>query len=236
MLKIIVFAALLLGAGEARAELVFSSTPCGGPGQNPCTVTQAYRPAVDAAPLTQQSFNAFYQAAGFDYTATYDYAVAGSNADYAFGPVENDVDGFFHTYFVDGPNGIICCTIDYPWALAGINASGFMIGRPMMSGTPFISSIAALIDSGYWGEAPPLPFSVINGEVGYDDRFLAIDNDNNILAQRGDDGSLYELRPVPTPGTVWMLGAGLLAIATIRRFSAPQRARPGRSTRHRSLS
>ena len=211
----------LLIAGEARADLIFTRTACGDIGESPCTVEQARSPAINAAPLTQEAFNEFYAWDLHGQTATFTYNEVGSNADYAFGHVRNSVDPFFDTYYVNGPDGLICCIIDEPWNLIGINAGGFLIGS---DGTyPFISTVEMAVASGL--TAPPLPFSVIGRDPNdfYADSFLAIDDGNNILAQSRETGEFYELRPVsssaslpvPSPASLPLLAGGLFSVLFI---------------------
>jgi hypothetical protein len=219
--SLLALALSLLISGEARAGLIFTQTACGGIGESPCTVVQSRSPAINAAPLTQQSFNEFYAWDLFGQTATFSYTEVGSNADYAFGTVSNSVDPFFHTYYIIGRDGLVCCTIDEPWALLGVNAGGLLIGTDGLY--PFISTVEMAAASGFF--APPLPFSVI-GRAPYDlnaDFFLAIDDANNILAQSRETGEFYELRPVsspdllpvPSPASLPLLAAGLLSVLII---------------------
>src|SRR5258708_5245429 len=102
----------LLIAGEARAGLIFTQTACGGIGESPCTVVQSRSPAINAAPLTQKSFNEFYAWDLSGQPRTFSYTEVGRTADYAFGYVSNSVDGFFHTYYINGRDGLVCCTAD----------------------------------------------------------------------------------------------------------------------------
>src|SRR5690349_10369285 len=161
----------LLMAGEARAGLIFTQTPCGGIGESPCTVVQSRRPAINAAPLTQQCVNEFYAWDLFGHTATFSYTEVRSNADYAFGYLSNSVGAFFHTYYVSGPDGLICCAADEPWALLGVTAGGLLIGTDGLY--PFISTVGMAAASGLF--APPIPFSVIGRAPNdlYADSFLA---------------------------------------------------------------
>jgi len=216
----------LLMAGEARAGLTFSASPCGGAGEAPCTVTQAYQPAVNAAPLSQQSFNEFYAWDTHGQPAIFSNQEIGSNADYAFGYVYNNVDGLFHTMYVNGPNGLICCTIDEPWQIIGINANNMAIGT---DGTfPFIS----FIDGAETVALLPAEVRVLGQPDNFPlgaDYFLAIDDGNNILARSYETGGLYELHPVadsgnetnsasvPEAGSIWLLATGLISVLFIRR-------------------
>ena len=203
----------LLAPAPALANLMYSETPCGGDGQPFCTVVQSYQPAINAAPLTQQAFNAFYQAHGYPYTATYDYTPVGSSADYEFGLVSNTFDGMFHTFYLNGPAGLICCTADVPWRIIGINAAGMLIGFDGLF--PFISDVTNA--NGF--SALEIPFTVLGHSLldfGIFNSFIALDDAGNILG-RGRDG-WYELNPVPEPASVTLMLAGLAVLGWRRRF------------------
>ena len=213
--SLVALALSLLVAGEARAGLIFTQTACGGIGESPCTVVQSYHPALNAAPLDNQAFRDFFAGIPEGSNGSYVYGEVGSNADYSFGHVL-DSNIFIDTYYINGAAGLICCTIDEPWRLIGINSGGLLIGS---DGTyPFIASV---LDA-----QTGLPFTVLGrGPLsGFDaDYFLAIDDANNILAQSRETGAFYELRPVsspallpvPSPASLPLLAAGLFSVLVI---------------------
>jgi hypothetical protein len=218
LIAVLLATGLLACGGSAHANLIFTQTPCGGIGEKPCTVVQSHSPAVNAKPLTQEAFNEYYAWDLFGRTATFDYGESGSNADYAFGNVRNSVDAFFDTYYINGPDGLICCSIDEPWRLNGINAGGTLIGDDG-AGFPFISTVELAAASGFY--APPVPFTVRG--LTFDDlylvRFLAIDDGGNILAARTwSETTYFELHPaaIPEPGALVLLLGGVLALGAAR--------------------
>lgn len=227
MLRIIAFATLILGSSAAQAELIYTATPCGGGGQNPCTVTQAFQPAENLPPLTNQVFVDYFSAllspSAVDQNSGFSWNEIGSNADYAFGAVEGG--NAIWTSYINGRDGLICCIIDWPFRLTGINSGGWIVGDFGTHGTPFLTRI-----DGFDYEAVP---QVVSGDsVGDGDLFLAIDDQNNILAQRFDPAApdaveLYELRPlavasreaeVPTGSTLLLMVSSLGVLGLVRRF------------------
>src|SRR5882724_7686372 len=178
MVKSSLFAlALSLFAGEARADLIFSSTTCGGIASG-CGVEQSHHPAVGASPLSDQAFHDFFTSHSISGNPTFIYGENGSSADFTFGRVYDF--GLIDTQYINGKDGLICCITDEPFRLTGINSSNLLIGQDS-AGSPFISFAGPLADFDY--DTP----KVIEGiPVGFQDQFIAIDDSFRILAQHAD--------------------------------------------------
>src|SRR5882724_7848524 len=124
------FVLLFLAAGSARAELLYTSSFCGG-AYAPCDFTPRTAGPSAAAPLTSQSFVDYFVSRGYKFPNDPDpgfiFGPIDRNADFEIGYVYGS--GQIHTVYIDGVDGLICCTIDEPYRLTGINDNNLLIGQ-----------------------------------------------------------------------------------------------------------
>lgn len=208
---------------DLLSSLVYHLTICGGysapqPG-SPCYVEPAQiapTPAMLAG--IEDAIAEFYDDA-FPNTTWHPEPAGAIQTGYVYGRLWGEgpaCGGVCDTQFIFYRGEILCCMIDFPWALRGLNDNGIFIGSDG-SGFPFLMEI------GSWIEILPtldaasiaalkaiLPPRYHWADFLFGSTFIAIDNDNRISGFNWLGA--YVLTPVPEPGSFLLCATAMLLL------------------------
>lgn len=179
---------------------------------------------------TNADFRQFFNAhlGGYDYS---DASFAWSTKTNALGEWFGAVSGpnEVHTQYLWQGGDMICCTIDEPYTIADGNDFGLFVGYDVYncsaSGSPIPGAFLGEADGNTCLGAVPFALSeeaqaVLDPYLAYDPishplRFVAIDNENRILATSGS--TWFALTPVPEPASWLAAVAGLALLGVLAR-------------------
>ncbi|GAA0534201.1 hypothetical protein FHS83_003029 [Rhizomicrobium palustre] len=179
-------AAFMLGA-PASAALLYDAHSC-TPGIS-CAVT-SHGSSLGTGP-SNADFQSFFAAnLGFDTSADTFTWTASSNANgYFFGNV-SDSQYAINTSYLWNSSGVICCTIDEPYAIADGNDHNLFIGSDIygQSGQQYLWAEFIANPGGTFAltgiplQLTPQAYSMLGADL-ISVQFLAIDNSDRILAR-----------------------------------------------------
>lgn len=200
--------------------------------QNPAQCA-AFNPTNGAPPANY--LDGFNRQVFADYLASYgfqtsDELVASITGTAANGTVYGYLDDWdygLHTQFIFQNGQVSCCIIDEPFRIDGLNDNGWYVGYDG-EGEAYLSPyVDAYGVSNYLPYLPTFDaasqaflFPENGASIPFDWEFLAIDNNNTILAENLDTDRNYLFVPkalIPEPGSSSMVVTGLIALLLFRK-------------------
>lgn len=170
--------------------------------------------------FNQEAFRTYYESEGYHPTEDFSIEITGFNSSgVVYGRVLDGGIAAFDTQFIFYRGGVSCCIIDFPFVINDLNDNGYFVGMNA-DGFGYVT-LGIVPDAAAIYSVPtfdPTSQAILDSfSFPWSWDFLAIDNNNTILAEYYDQRYLFVPKAlIPEPGSSMVI-TGLIVLFLFRK-------------------